>query len=339
MITTSRSWADSVFILTVAVLLSISAFKPFAQADSESASQSSDGFTAPSKKVTIGLYSDIKSFSTSIAARSNEQQKAILESLPISTFGIDFNYAGLFALGVGASNVNATAEELQARGRTEGSHFRFRFPWRSIYVETAYNRLTGFHSARNENSTDSQTGYEQYPSLKSESFAIRVIYAFKSERYSLASVFDQTEIQNKSGGSFLMGLSTHWTRLTSDISFIPTQIRPTLATESEVTNANFAALSVLVGYGHQFRFFTSGYAFGQALVGGGVQRGTAGTATAQYTARDLASSVRVDFGIGSNGLNYVYGLLASITTNTNLTERTSYEFSDNQVRLFFGKRF
>lgn len=253
--------------------------------------------------------------------------------------GLSVSYQGLIGVSASAKG-EISREDAALKGRSDYTDFRFRFPWRRISIEFGYQSLKGFFA---ENTQDFAPGNGQYllrPELILQSKYVGVTYTVEPDRYSLAAVFDQSERQTTSGGTWLLTMHAADTLFEDQggTPLIPVELQSHFPTESQITKGEFLSITMGGGYGHLWTLGETGYAFAQLLASVGAQIGRSSDATRQFSESETAGFAKLDLGIGSNGKVHVTGLLLSIDQTSNRTAETELGKRNLLVHLFYGLR-
>ncbi len=98
-------------------------------------------------------------------------------------------------------------EKKEERGDSNTFRLRFKLLFDKWNYAFEYNSDEGYYVTNTSDFTDQQNAnYIQFPDLKSHTFFATASYKF-NENYSLRAIESQTEIQTKSAGSFMPGVS------------------------------------------------------------------------------------------------------------------------------------
>lgn len=316
-------------------LVLITTFGMF-KARAESEASSASGFSSPERKVLIkpfievpGLFLELKSIT--------QQDKVVVWSPNYRTqTGVSLGYDGLIGVAI-AGKGDLKQEDLDLKGSTTYSDFRFRFPWRRVSVEFGYQKTKGFF-AENTSAFAPGSAPIKRPDLQLESKYLQLIGVLKPNRYSLAAAFDHSELQRTSGGSPLAVLQFIETSFSDSQELIPSQLQSAFGAEALIKRGIFQTVNAGLGYGYLFRFGDTGYVFAQGLLGVGAQLGKTYSDTQEFSANESSFLARTDIGVGASGDRMVGGLHLSLDSTSNKTAATELSRRLTLVQVFIGIR-
>jgi len=295
-------------------------------------------FKVPEKKFLIKPYIEIPGLLLELKSNFNKDKSVIWAPNYRAQTGLSLAYNGW--IGVSAAGKGDLRQEDQAlKGDTSYTDFRFRFPWRRISFEFGYQRTRGFF-AENTSAFDSSANgtYLKRPDLQLESKYLQMIAVLKPDRYSLAAAFDQSEQHVSDGGSLLAVLQFIETGFSDSQAIIPVPLQASFGSEALVNRGLFRTVNMGIGYGHLFRFRETVYAFGQILAGVGAQMGKSYSDTQEFSANESSFLLKADLGFGTNGEDWVSGILFSIDSNSNKTSATELSRRLTLLQIFVGYR-
>lgn len=142
----------------------------------------------------------------------------------------------------------------EKRGTTKEMDLHLFMYGRRNYVDAYYIGYTGFYIEnykQNDSLRNNYTTYPLLPSMSANGFGVNYFYVFNHKKYSLRSSYLMNEIQRKSAGSFILGISANSLSITNPInetSQLPLQTLP----EEKLVKGRFYGASILPGYAHTF---------------------------------------------------------------------------------------
>ena len=209
------------------------------------------------------------------------------------------------------------------------------------YITVAYQYYYGYQISNVTGIT-----MDDYPEsnlrgdIRSIYMGLQYTFAFNYDKFSLKASFIQNEIQRKSAGSFLGGLSFNMFNVVSDSSIIPTNIKDNFDENLLLTDFNSTSLSVIFGYIYTLVFLERFYLTVSLIPGVGLNMG-------DYQ-NDYRQPYRTHafFALGtSNTLGYnskkIFGgvMFFTDTYNTRIEKDQTLVNGHGKMRLFLGFRF
>jgi hypothetical protein len=232
--------------------------------------------------------------------------------------------------------------QIEKRGTTEEMDLHLFMYGRKNYIDAYYVSYTGFYIENYKQNDYLRNNYISFPLLPNMSvngFGLNYFYVFNHKKYSLRSSYLMNEIQRKSAGSFILGISANALSLSNTLSEIPQLPSQTLP-EERLLDGRFYGTSVLPGYAHTFiykkLFFTIAPTIG--IVAQHQNITNADDRTRERNTFAFRSIGRIAFGYNSDrfymaitGVNdtYNYQLAPKVELNTQLSE----------ARIIIGYRF
>ncbi len=167
-----------------------------------------------------------------------------------NTQGIRFQHKWL-GIAFGYSPKQLQDEE---RGTTEEMDLHLFIYGRRNYVDLYYIGYTGFYIENYKQNDSLNKNYNSFPLLPNMSvngLGVNYFYVFNHKKYSLRSSYLMNEIQRKSAGSFILGLSANSLSISNPINETPQLLAQTLP-EEKLIKGRFYGASILPGYAHTF---------------------------------------------------------------------------------------
>lgn len=180
------------------------------------------------------------------------------------------------------------------------------------------------------------------PSMTTFSLGASGIYAFNKTKFSYRAAYANTEQQNKSAGSFLLGAVTSLYVISDTVPIIPSYLNKEYPDASQITGIGSSLIGILAGYTYTVVVKESFYANAALLVGINYQHVSLFDASDNPIDRIHKGSGNAvfRFGMGYSKPRYYFGINASMA-NYVLRSNTDEEFShtDSKFRFFYGRRF
>jgi hypothetical protein len=180
------------------------------------------------------------------------------------------------------------------------------------------------------------------PDITSFGFNTSGIYVFKHEKFSLRAAYSNTEWQQISAGSWIMGAYASLYAVNADSSLIPGVASSSFPVYSDINKIAAANLGGLFGYSQSWVLKRKFYinltgALGIALqISGASDR----LDTDPASSVGLAPKLHLRLAAGFNNERYFYGI-SVISDNSFIPNKESAEFSYQfgRVRFFYGIHF
>lgn len=234
------------------------------------------------------------------------------------------------------------------RGTTEEMDLHLFMYGRRNYIDAYYIGYTGFYIENYKQNDSLNKNYNSFPllpNMNANGFGVNYFYVFNHKKYSLRSSYLMNEIQRKSAGSFILGISVNSLGISNPINETPQLLAQTLP-EEKLLKGRFYGASVLPGYAHTFVykkiFFTIAPTLG--FVTQHQNFTNADNRTRVRNTLALRSIGRIALGYNSNrfyaaltGVNdsYNYQLAPKVQLHTQLSEaRVVVGYRFNTTSLF-----
>lgn len=315
----------------LATILSLTLSATFGAPEARATSDtgSATGFSSPERKVLIKPFLEVPGLNLELKSITQQDKVVVWSPNYRAQTGVSLGYDGLLGVAI-AGKGDLKQEDLDLKGSTTYSDFRFRFPWRRVSVEFGYQQTKGFFA---ENTSVFAPG-----SATIKRPDLQLIGVLRPNRYSLAAAFDHSELQQTSGGSPLAVLQLVETSFADSQELIPSQLQPAFGAEALIKRGVFQTANAGLGYGYLFRFGDTGYAFAQGLLGVGAQLGKTYSDTQEFSANESSFLARTDLGVGASGDRMVGGLHLSLDSTSNKTAATELSRRLTLVQVFIGIR-
>jgi hypothetical protein len=234
-----------------------------------------------------------------------------------------------------------TEKESAQRGETDYEDWRINLAFRQFHLFLNYSQFRGFYiqdSREVDNTWVDGQPFVQAPNLSSRTAGANFTWIVSPEDYSMVAALDQTERQEKSGGSWLLGAAVSETVFRDEDEIIPASVQSAYGADQKLQEGRFLVLNVKGGYGHTFVFAKKYFAAASLQIGGGTQRmKLKGT---DFSRTEWANSAKLDalLSLGWNGDNYYSGLAATADGTSYDTGPVEITTTLYVIKLYFGFR-
>ena len=217
--------------------------------------------------------------------------------------------------------------------------FRFNFTKRRGGLDVYIQWYKGFSIKEPPRNSEGSLVDFSNPNLDLMNSGFNFYYSLNKE-HSVQSVYKYNELQKKSGGTFLVGLSHHYTRLRFSNSIFPDDIVNEIEMLGERNDGKFLALIPTVGY--QFNLVKNKFNISPTLqLGLGLQHQSyMSDAKGDFNGFNRAIKFNFNMPIGVNNLNNYYGIVGRYDKSIFYLERgIDIHFNLISIKAFFGFRF
>ena len=231
-----------------------------------------------------------------------------------------YGFAFYFITDLYTSNIsNDLKKDEDEYGESENLNFLLHYYGKNFGIDTYFQRYKGFYI---ENSEDRYTTWTpgdplvQFPDMEIHIAGLNLYYIFSGDKFSLRAAYDQSEIQVKSAGSFMLMLSFNYFSLKNETSIIPSSVDNNFGSISGLEKGIFLTTSLSPGYAYTFS--NGSFFFTPALfVGAGGQYQIIKTSfgdKVQFWRYTLKLNSKVS--LGYNGESFITG----VTCNFDMTQ-------------------
>src|SRR5690606_23409906 len=136
------------------------------------------------------------------------------------------------------------------QGTSKHQEYRLSYYIRRIGLEGGSSTYSRYLIHDSEKLSDSLLNGEKYykiPDMESEGFGANFIYVFNPERYSLAAAMDQSQMQERPGGSWVLMSGFRRQLLRGSGPFIPADNQEDFGEDAGITGVK--SLSIAAGPG------------------------------------------------------------------------------------------
>ena len=293
-------------------------------------------FTDMSDLLGLRLYLLRKS---NILEISNGDQTLKLNPNGLIAIGVGFNYKSI-GVGIGFGIPN-TAESNQKKGLTNQFDLQFSVYGKSIGIDGFLQIYKGYYNTNPNDFVDwpSDT-LPQLPEMKIVSAGISAFYIFNAGKFSYKAAFVRNQIQNKSAGSFVLGIFGNYDDVDSPGGFIPKEFPDSLKPQFDLSAFRAISLGVYAGYMYSFVLSKKFFINLAALPGFGVREIEIKTLDNRTESNiKPAPQLLGRAAFGFENRNFYITLSASIIVRSFEYNEFGLDLATEQFRLTFGKRF
>jgi hypothetical protein len=312
---------------------------------------------------TVALLFILLAYSPVHAGMHKFSNKALHTKLGIDVPGYDLTFKGedreikfnpnvraLYSVGVSLQDflgvnwgfrASQTEKEELKKGETDYDDWRINLAFHQFHLFLNYSQFKGFYiedSHEVDNTWTSDLPYVQAPNLSSRTAGANFTWVVSPENYSLIAAMDQTERQEKSGGSFLLGAAATETVFRDSDEIIPASVQSAYGRDATLTEGRFMALSAKGGYGYTLVFNDKYFASLAVQIGYGTQRMSLKGTNFDRTAWAQATKVDGLLSLGWNGDDYYSGISVSGDGTTFDTGPIDITTTLYAIKLYFGFR-
>ncbi|MBX3102174.1 MAG: DUF4421 family protein [Bacteroidetes bacterium] len=177
------------------------------------------------------------------------------------------------------------------------------------------------------------------PDMHAQMLAAEYMYVFNHRRYSLRAQLNQTNVQRKSAGSWLLKIQVGQSRVWADSSLIPPQVDSLFPSVSGFTQATFSNIHVSPGYAHTFviarRFAISPF----LLLGIGYQRQYLAGSGGEIRKGSLYLATEPRLTLNYSRPRWFAGFLVYARLSANIYEEMQLVANLSGAQLYVGYRF
>jgi len=326
-----------IYILSLALYLSITSYDAFA-----------------SNSSTDSNAVNIRSFHEYFYIKGISSQKRFgfdFEDLNNPGYKMDFrpnigSYLGLgifiFDFGIDILfRTPPTPEENALKGNSKGRDWQIHMYTRKVGIDISYQKYLGFYLSNPDNFFPEWQEGDPYPTqedMEATIFNLGVTYVFTSDRFSFPSIFNQTEAQLKSGGSWLLSGQANSSKISHPLSIIPMVDTNNFTGLNNLNKVNVSSLNIMPGYSHNFIIKKKIYLNLSLALGLGYQIRSY-TADQSYNDNSINIANTWRIGAGYNGRRFFTGISAYTQNNVIVIQNLRINSTFGFIRFFIGYRF
>ena len=238
---------------------------------------------------------------------------------------------------------NTSEEEIEKKGGSDTFRLRLQLLFDNWNHVLEYHIDKGYYVTNTNSFLDMNSDiYIQFPEMSSNVFFGSSSYKL-NRNYSMRAFQSQTEIQTKSAGSFMPGISYNFYSL-SGLDIVKDENGDRIKREyyNKYEGVNFA---LLAGYYYTFVFKKNWFANVYGVPSAGIDiynvHTTTPTEKTKQTLNDFYMALHYGFGGGYNGDKFFFGteLKYRMTSEKFNSNKIRITPSQNQFNIYFGYRF
>lgn len=300
--------------------------------------QDSLPFVDYSDKLLLRLYTVSKFNTLSIL---NKEFGKSLDFLPNgnTNIGIGGNYKK-FGLGL-AFGLPPSSDKERRLGKTQRFDLQASMFGKEIGLDGFLQFYKGYYNSNPEDFiTPNSDVFPQIASLQILSIGISGFYFFNSNAYSYRAAFVRDVVQQKSGGSFLLGVFGNYDDSLTEDGYIPEQFPDSLRTAIPIKSFKNLAIGVSTGYAHNF-IVNRRFLLGVFIAPGfGYQRVETTELDGRGQKEDQpAAQILTKMSLGYEFKAFYLGITGSINFRSIDLSPYDFDLSTQQFRFIIGRRF
>lgn len=257
----------------------------------------------------------------------------------IHTVGLSYKGIG-FAYGHANEMPNSAKESF---GETDAKTYGLRWHLDTISLGGYYHEISGlFQSDPNDSvEVDGNDIYPQYPDMRLLKSGADLIWKLSPGGLSLGGIFDQSEIQTKSGGTILFRATYNNIKLTNKSQpILQSQYQSYYPTEGNINSFELTELGVGAGGGYTLVIAKSFYISSVVNFSLSSQTGHAVIGEEEKDIQKLSiSTLSAVFSIGVNKKKSFFGFTYFLDNLTTTMDEIAIVNGRNDAELYFGFRF
>ncbi|MGB5171450.1 MAG: DUF4421 family protein, partial [Eudoraea sp.] len=226
-------------------------------------------------------------------------------------------------------------------GKTQRLDIQVSMFGKEIGMDGFFQLYKGYYNANPEDFLETNSDvFPQIASMNILSVGITGFYLFNSDRYSYQAAFVRNEVQQKSGGSFLLGLFGNYDESSTDDGYVPQEFPDSLRATIPIKEFTNLALGISAGYAHNFiikKAFLAGF---MIAPGFGYQRVTITELDGSSgTENQPAAQVLAKVALGYEFKAFYLAITGTINFRSIDFSPYDFDLSTQQFRFIIGKRF
>lgn len=251
--------------------------------------------------------------------------------------GINYKSLGL-SLGFGLPHSGSSIDKY---GSTKRLDLQISLFMKNIGLD---GHLQLYKAYYNENPNDfmdwTESYYPKLPGMKTISIGASGYYVLNNKRYSNKAAVMRTQKQNKSAGSFLVGIFINYDEADSPNGFFPAELPDTLGEDFDLKAFRYFATGITFGYAYTFVISKNFFIHAAVTPGGGYKdirvENNAGTSDAEKQAH---AQLQLRGALGYENKYFFAGLTGSTLIRNIKYKNYELNLSTDQIRVFVGYRF
>jgi hypothetical protein len=178
------------------------------------------------------------------------------------------------------------------------------------------------------------------PDIRVLTFGLQYLYVFNYDKFSLKAPFVQNEIQRKSAGSLVLGLSLNYYSMDADSSVVDEQLKNSFDEELHLVDVSAITPSISFGYVYSFVLKQKFFLTLGLIPGLNLAYGDSKADFRELINWHLSYKVKTMNAIGYNSRKFFASLqLVSDLNNLHLENKRDAFFTNGSLKLYVGYRF
>jgi len=256
------------------------------------------------------------------------------------TIGVHTSYNGL---GLGLSvNIPGSGLDTTAYGRTFKLDLNLDFTARRWYGQFIFSGLQGFYledPGQYLEPTVRHLPPQVRPDMGVTQLGFEYTRIFNPRRFTIRTLYNQTEMQTRSAGSFLLQGHSSLFSMYADSSLIPASLRPHYPTLDSATEISLLSFRLAPGYAHTF-VFRKRLSLGLlGLLGLGLQRSVIQDGADLHIRHQLQSVLELRTSLNYARPRWFTGFSLVLGSGSVRLEEADLNFARVRAELYVGYRF
>jgi len=293
-------------------------------------------FTDLSDLLAFRLYTVTKSNNLEIV---NGDDRLVLKPNGQTNLGVGFNFKSLgFGIAFGFPKSDASNNKYVKTNRFD---FQFTVYSNKIGIDGFFQLYKGYYNSNPGDFLDWNEDYfPKVKDLRVISIGISAFYIFNSDCYSYKAAFVRNQVQEKSAGSFILGIFGYHDEANTDNGFIPQEYPDSIRNDFDLKAFQSTPLGVSIGYMHTFVFRFPLFINFALIPGFGYKRVTLVNLDGKKDIGNQASGqVLGRLAIGYEHSKFYTGATGSVILRNIKYKEFDIDLTTEQFRIFIGKRF
>lgn len=283
---------------------------------------------------------------TQVVATGFELSPLSDEGKKLSFRPAESNYAGLtlgyrWLSGTIWFSVPAAKEVRAREGTSQYRDYRLSLYYKKMGVELAYNRYLAYlieNSSSLSSATLAGQTYYKLPELETVGYGATFYYVPNPGAYSLPAAMEQSEIQSKSGGAWVLLATFRQQHITNNSAIIPAEKQPDFTPEESISDITAAGAGVGGGYGFNW---VPGVFFVAPMLAAttGYQRVTYELSSGKGSHGSIGFNLHVRLGFGINSRHFFLTAVAYADIYGRQTDHLRLSNNVQGATFSIGARF
>ncbi len=257
------------------------------------------------------------------------------------------NYLGfgfmLFDLGVDVIFRTPPGPESNAMyGDSKGRDWQIHAYNRKFAFDLSYQQYKGFYLDNPSDFFPSWTPDDPHPTnpdMEARIISLAGLYVFKDDRYSFPSIFNQTEAQLKTAGSFFITGQANSSLVKDPVSIVITSDSNKVLDNVFLTDVNVSSINVMPGYSFNLVLWKKIYINASLALGFGYQFRNYTEDRVTYVNNSIAPASTWRAGLGYNSRRFFIGINGFLQNNSVDIDNLNIASTIGMTKFFIGYRF